>query len=243
MASAAEGIKRVTLELGGNDAAILLDDCDVDAVADRLLDGAWTNAGQICTAIKRIYAPRARYAALCDALVSRAGERRMGNGLDETTRVGPLQNRVQYEKAGSYLDVARADGDVIFGGEGANAGNFIHPTIVRNIAATSRLVREEQFCPVLPVLPYDSLDDAIAEANATEYGLGGSVWTADPERGLDVARRIESGTLWINTHDQVSPWVPMSGAKQSGLGVEFARFGMEEYAQRTVMRVFKAGQA
>lgn len=237
MATAAATIKRVTLELGGNDAAILLDDCDIEATADRLLDGAWANAGQICTAIKRIYAPRPLYAKLCDALADRAGARIVGNGLDEATRVGPLQNGEQFRKARDYMHVAAADGETISGGWIGNEGNFVAPTLVRNIAWQSRLVREEQFCPVLPLLSYDRIEEAVHDANDTEYGLGASIWTNDLDRAADIASGIDSGTIWVNTHDQVSPQIPMGGAKQSGLGVEFSRYGMEEFAQKTVLRM------
>lgn len=237
MATAADAIKRVTLELGGNDAAILLEDCDIDAVADRLLDGAWANAGQICTAIKRIYAPRHMYASLCDTLVDRAKARQVGNGLEEGVRVGPLQNGEQFRKARDYMDVANRDGEVISGGWMGNEGNFVAPTLVRGVPASSRLVREEQFCPILPLLAYDDLDAAIEDANSTEYGLGGSIWTKDLDRAARLAPSLHSGTVWVNTHDQVSPQIPMGGAKQSGLGVEFSRYGMEEFAQKTVVRI------
>jgi acyl-CoA reductase-like NAD-dependent aldehyde dehydrogenase len=143
------------------------------------------------------------------------------DGLKQGTSIGPIQNRQQFEKVKGFLDDARANGTIIAGGAALERdGYFIPPTIVRDIPDGARLVREEQFGPVLPILSYESLEDAIARTNDTDYGLGGTVWTSDPARGFEVASRIQSGTVWVNKHLDLPFDVPFRGAKQSGLGAE-----------------------
>jgi len=241
MAGAAATLKRVTLELGGNDAAIVLDDVDVKAVAPKLFASAFTNSGQVCIAVKRLYVPDALYDALCSELAALADAAVVGNGLDEGTQFGPLQNRMQFERVKELLEDARRHGKVIAGGQVANPGEgfFIRPTIVRDINDGTRLVDEEQFGPVLPVIRYGSIDDAVARTNSSPYGLGGSVWSSNSARAHAVAERIESGTVWVNKHLDLTPDVPFAGCRQSGVGTELGMDGLREFTQRRVINVAK----
>jgi acyl-CoA reductase-like NAD-dependent aldehyde dehydrogenase len=236
MASVAGTLKRLTLELGGNDAAIVLDDVNPKEVAQKIFNGAMVNTGQVCLAIKRVYAPDSLYDALCSELARLADAAVVGDGLDPATQFGPLQNKAQFEKVQGYIEDARARGKIIAGGAPVKGhGYFVRPTIVRDIPDDARLVREEQFGPVLPVLRYTDVDDAIARANSTEYGLGATVWASDAQRAYDVALKIDSGTVWINKHLDLSPDVPFGGAKQSGFGKELGQEGLEEFTQSKII--------
>jgi len=240
MASVAGTIKRVTLELGGNDAAIVLDDVNVKETAAKIFQGAMVNAGQVCLAIKRVYVPDSLYEAMCAELASLAKAHVVGDGLDAATQMGPLQNKTQFEKVKEFLEDARQHGKVIAGGNVlARDGYFIAPTIVRDIPDNALLVQEEQFGPVLPVLKYSSLDDAIARANGTEYGLGATVWGSDTKRAYEVAQRIASGTVWVNKHLELPPDIPFGGAKQSGFGTEMGQEGLEEFTQARIINMAK----
>lgn len=236
MASAAATIKRVTLELGGNDAAIVLADADPAKIAPALFNAAFGNAGQICIAAKRVYAHDAVYDALCDALAKLADDMILDDGLAQGAQMGPLQNRAQYEKVQGLIAEARTQGNVIAGGDVPDRpGFFIRPTIVRDISDGTRLVDEEQFGPVLPIIRYADADDAIARANASPYGLGASVWSSNSASAHAVAERLDAGTVWINVHGDIAPARPFAGAKQSGLGVEFAEEGLAEFTQMHVI--------
>jgi acyl-CoA reductase-like NAD-dependent aldehyde dehydrogenase len=238
MESVSSSLKRLTLELGGNDAAIVLDDVDVKTVAPKIFDAAMSNAGQICLATKRVYAHASIYDQLCEELAKLATEAVVDDGLKQGTTIGPIQNKMQYEKVKAFLDDARANGKVIAGGEAMDReGYFISPTIVRDIGDDARLVREEQFGPVLPVLSFDSIDDAIARTNDTEYGLGGSVWTSNIDRGVEVASKVQSGTVWVNKWLDMPFDVPFRGAKQSGIGTELGQEGLEAYTQARIVSV------
>jgi acyl-CoA reductase-like NAD-dependent aldehyde dehydrogenase len=240
MESAAGTVKRVTLELGGNDAAIVLDDVDPKEVAPKVYAGAMFNSGQVCLAIKRLYVHDSIYDAVCDELGRLAQETVVGDGLKQGTQMGPIQNKAQFEKVKGFLEDARQNGKIVAGGGVLKGeGYFVQPTIVRDIADNARLVREEQFGPVLPVLRYSELDEVIARANDSEYGLGGSVWSSDPDRAFDVAARIHSGMVWVNKHLDLSPDTPLGGAKQSGLGVESGQEGLEEFTQATIINMAK----
>jgi len=238
MASSADSLKRLTLELGGNDAAIVLDDADPAEVAPKIFMGAMFNSGQICAAIKRVYVADSLYDAMCEQLAQIASATVVGDGLDPNTQMGPIQNKVQFEKVKSYLDEARTRGKVLAGGKPLERpGYFIPPTIVRDIPDESRLVQEEQFGPVLPIMRFSDLDDAVARANNSEYGLCGSVWGKDGQRAFEVARRMHSGTVWVNKTLEINPNYPFRGAKQSGIGTELGLAGLEEYTQAKVINV------
>ena len=236
MVSAAETLKRITLELGGNDPGIVLDDVDPKKIAPGVFEGAFQNSGQVCLAIKRLYVHESVYDQVCDELVTLANNAVVDDGSKQGTKLGPLQNKMQYEKVKGFLDDAHKNGNVIAGGAAMDRpGYFIQPTIVRDIKEGSRLVDEEQFGPVLPVIKYTDMEDVIRRANGTTYGLGASVWSSDPKRAHDIATRIESGTVWINKHLDMAPHIPFGGAKQSGMGVEFAEEGLAEFTQLQII--------
>jgi acyl-CoA reductase-like NAD-dependent aldehyde dehydrogenase len=238
MASVAGSLKRLTLELGGNDAAIVLDDVDPKEVAPKLFMAAMFNTGQVCLAAKRVYAPDSIYDELCAELAKLADAAVLGDGLDPDTQFGPLQNKTQFDKVQGYIADGRERGKIIAGGTRADGpGYFIRPTIVRDIPDDARLVREEQFGPVLPVLRYSDIDDAIRRANSTDYGLGATVWATDTKRAYDVACRIDSGCVWVNKHLDMPPDVPFGGAKQSGLGTEMGQEGLEEFTQSRIINI------
>jgi len=237
-ASCADGVKRVTLELGGNDPAIVMNDVDVKEVAPKLLAGALVNSGQVCLAIKRIYVHDSQYDAMCDELAKLAKNVVVGDGLAQGTQMGPLQNKMQFEKAKGYLADANASGKVIAGGHAMNRdGYFVEPTVVRDIPDTARVVREEQFAPIVPVLKYNDVNDAVQRANDTSYGLGATVWGKDVKRASEVAMQLEAGTVWVNKHLELPLDVPFGGAKQSGLGCEKGQKGLEEYTQVRVVNI------
>lgn len=238
MASAAETLKRITLELGGNDAGVVLDDAKPTIVAKGIFDGAFQNSGQVCLAIKRLFVHESIYDEMCDELARLCEAAIVDDGLKQGTNLGPLQNKMQYERVKAFLDDARAHGKIVAGGEVMDRpGYFIRPTIVRDIAEGSRLVDEEQFGPVLPILKYADTDEAIRRANNTSYGLGASVWSSNLERAHDVAAKLEVGTVWINKHLDMAPHIPFGGAKTSGLGVEFAEEGLAEFTQLQVINM------
>jgi len=238
MASAAGTVKRLTLELGGNDPAIVLDDANVKEVAAKVFAGAMANSGQICLAIKRAYVHDSQYEEFCAELARLAEAAVVGDGLKEGTQYGPLQNKQQFERVLEYVEDARQHGKIIAGGRSLPGGGyFVLPTIVRDIPEDARVVREEQFGPILPVLRYSSVDDVIARANDSPYGLGATVWSADVERAYQVASRIEAGTVWVNKHMDLSPEIPFAGAKQSGHGTEMGQEGLEEFTQSRVVNM------
>jgi acyl-CoA reductase-like NAD-dependent aldehyde dehydrogenase len=242
MASAATTLKRLTLELGGNDAAIVLDDVDPKEIAPKLFFAAMVNSGQVCLAAKRIFVHESIYDAVCAELakIAEGAANLVGNGLDDGVQFGPVQNRMQFEKVRALIEDARAHGQVIAGGKPHEGkGFFIHPTIINGLPDSARLVCEEQFGPVMPVLKYSSLDEVIARANASEYGLGATVWSKSTARALEVAKRLETGTVWINKHLDLPPTVPYGGVKQSGFGVELGQQGLEEFTQLRILNVAK----
>ncbi|MAD65823.1 MAG: aldehyde dehydrogenase [Haliea sp.] len=240
MESSAATLKRLTLELGGNDSGIVLDDCDPATVATQVFDAAFANNGQVCVALKRLYVHDSQYEAVCDSLAALARNRVVGPGLEEGTQLGPVQNRVQYQKLKTLIAETAQEGNIIAGGDAPDLpGYFINPTIVSDIADDARLVREEQFGPVLPVLRYSDIDDAVLRANDSPYGLGNSIWTADPQRAVPIAAQLQSGSVWINKHGDVLPGIPFAGAKMSGLGVEMAEQGLLEFTQIKVVNYAK----
>lgn len=241
MASAATNLKRITLELGGNDAAIVLEDADPQAIAPRMFFACFVNSGQVCMAIKRIYAHEKIYDALCEALAEQARNAKVGDGLDPETQFGPIQNRMQYERViGILEDTKRRGARILAGGEVLDRpGYFITPTVVADIAEDSRLVQEEQFGPIVPVMKFSDVEDAIARANDTRYGLSGSVWSADPQRARAIAARLEVGTAWVNQHRATSAFVPFGGAKESGLGRQYSIVGLKGYMEPRVVSVLK----
>ncbi|CCW20339.1 Aldehyde dehydrogenase [Sphingobium indicum BiD32] len=244
MASSAGTVKRVTLELGGNDAAIVMDDVDAKQAAKKVYQGAMTNAGQICVAIKRAYVPTPMYDEFCDELAKLANEAIVDDGAKQGTTIGPVQNKMQFDKVNALIEDARTRGTVMTGGAPLDrAGYFIAPTIVRDLDDDAPLVREEQFGPVLPVLKYDDIDDVIARANDSDYGLGGTVWGKDIARATAVAMKIDSGTVWVNQHLAIDANIPFRGVKQSGLGAELGEAGLLEYTQAHIVNAVEFADA
>ncbi|WP_285710939.1 aldehyde dehydrogenase family protein [Erythrobacter oryzae] len=237
-ASGANTLKRVTLELGGNDPAIVLEDVDVRETAKAIFGNAFLNCGQVCLAVKRAYVHADIYDAMCAELARLAEEAIVGDGLEQGTTIGPIQNKMQFEKVKAFLETAKADGTIIAGGEVLERdGYFLRPTVVRDVSDGDTIVDEEQFGPILPVIPFDDVEDVIARANRSDYGLGGSVWSKDVARAAAIAGRIESGQVWVNQHVAIGPHIPMAGFKNSGLGVEQSVEGLAEYAQIQVINV------
>lgn len=241
MASSAGSLKRVTLELGGNDAAIVLDDVDPKVVAPKLFFAGFVNSGQVCMAIKRIYAHERIYNALCAALVEEARKWTVGDGLDPATKLGPIQNRMQYDKVVGILEeTKRAGARILAGGDVPKSpGYFVNPTLVADVDENSRIVREEQFGPIVPVLKFTDIEDALRRANDTRYGLSGSVWSRDPERAAAIAARLEVGTAWVNQHRATAANVPFGGAKESGIGRVYGDIGLKAYMEPRVISVLK----
>jgi acyl-CoA reductase-like NAD-dependent aldehyde dehydrogenase len=238
MAGAADALKRVTLELGGNDAAIVLPDVDPKETAPKIFNAAFQNSGQVCIAAKRVYVHESIYDAMCDELARLAEAAVVGDGLEQGTQLGPVQNKAQFEKVLGYIEAGRKDGKIIAGGaRKGDKGYFIQPTIVRDIADGSKLVDEEQFGPVLPVIKFSDAADAVARANASIYGLGGSIWSKDAETAWDLAGEMESGTVWINKHADLQPHLPFGGAKLSGVGTELGEEGLKEFTQVQVLNM------
>ncbi|WP_026927758.1 aldehyde dehydrogenase family protein [Granulicoccus phenolivorans] len=227
-AAGAADMKRVTLELGGNDAAILLDDFDAAAMGPRLFQAAFNNTGQLCICAKRIYVPDALVDAVAEVMTAQAQAQQIGDGFTEGVTMGPLQNKAQYDKVTALIEDAVAKGaTVVTGGKRLEGpGYFMEPTVLKGCRPGMRVVDEEQFGPVMPLIAYSDLNDALEQANGTEFGLGGSVWGADVQRAEEVAAQVYSGMVWVNCHgDNQFPRQPFVGVKSSGLGAELGSWG------------------
>ncbi|MEV7647031.1 aldehyde dehydrogenase family protein [Arthrobacter sp. NPDC089319] len=236
--SSADTVKRLTLELGGNDAGIVLPDADPKAAAQDLFWGAFINTGQTCAALKRLYVHEDIYDDVCAALTEVASQMPMGVGLDENNVLGPLQNKAQYDIVAKLVQAAKDSGArVLTGGDPdeGQAGYFYPATLVADIDNDNPLVAEEQFGPALPIIKYSTVDEAVAMANGLKVGLGASVWSSDPAKAREVAARIEAGTVWINKHGAIDPRVPFGGAKQSGYGLEFGVEGLKQLGSPQVI--------
>jgi acyl-CoA reductase-like NAD-dependent aldehyde dehydrogenase len=241
MQQAADNVKCLTLELGGNDAGIVLPDVDPKMIAPKLFGVGFHNNGQTCACLKRLYVHESIYEELCAELAKLAEDAIVGDGLNPGTELGPVQNETQLR----YLEELVADahthgGRVLCGGLARNgAGYFFEPTIVADVTDGVRLVDEEQFGPILPVIKYSDVDEVIRQANSSPHGLGGSLWSNDLKRAVDLARCLECGTAWVNEHGAIQPDAPFGGVKQSGIGVEFGRYGLEEYTSIQTLKVMK----
>ena len=241
MRGAASNLKRLTLELGGNDAAIVLPGTPVEAVAEAIFQAAFLNMGQTCAALKRLYIHESQYEAFADALMHIAARQVVGDGLDAGVTFGPVQNLEQLELVEALVDDARANGArVLCGGARLDhPGFFYPPTLVADVTDGHRLVDEEQFGPVLPLIAYRDVEDVLKRANAGDMGLGGSVWGPDVEQAQALGSRLESGVAWVNCHAQIQPNTPFGGSKMSGFGVEFGLEGLLEFTGQQLLFVRK----
>ena len=231
--SAAPDLKRVTLELGGNDPAIVLEDADPAKVSHAIFAAAFNNNGQVCSAVKRVYVPESLYGQVLEGLTAEAAAVSVGDGTVPGTKLGPVNNAPQFARVKELVADALAHGATATTGGAARdgAGYFFEPTILTDIADGTRIVDEEQFGPALPVIPYRNVDEVVERANATHFGLSGSVWGADEERAAEVAGRLECGTAWINTHLALGPSQPFGGFKWSGVGIENGPWGLAEFSE------------
>ncbi|MCA0891792.1 aldehyde dehydrogenase family protein [Qipengyuania flava] len=240
--AAADTVKRVTLELGGNDAAIVLPDAEYETIIPKLFWGAFGHQGQWCVGIKRLYVPRSIHEDFVEKFVAYARTVKVGNGLDPEVGVGPVQNRMQFEKLKGFLDDIKANGqNIVLGGEidEDQSGYFFPITVVNDPSEDSKIVREEQFGPILPILVYDDVDDAVRRANDSIYGLGGSVWGRDTEAAVQVANRLEAGMVWVNEIHTQSVDIPFGGVKQSGLGTEQGDEGRKLFTNPKTVLIHK----
>ncbi|MGJ3562027.1 aldehyde dehydrogenase family protein [Streptomyces sp. INA 01156] len=222
-------LRPVTLELGGKSAAILAEDADLAAFTAALLDVSLTNNGQTCHASTRILAPAARYEEIVDAVTDTVRALRVGDPLDRATEVGPLVSAAQRDRVRGYVDLGVREGARLTTGgsapvDGLTDGWFVRPTVLADVDNDWRVAREEIFGPVLCVIRYEDEDHAVALANDSDYGLGGTVWTADLDHGMDLAARIRTGTIGVNQYG-VDLQAPFGGVKASGLGREMDRRG------------------
>ncbi len=241
MQSASANLKRLTLELGGNDAGIVLDDIDVKTMADKIFTACFHNNGQTCAALKRLYVHESIHDELAVELAQRAKSVVVGNGLEESSELGPIQNMMQYKKVMNLAEDAKNNGGKFIAGGNPIEGKgfFFEPTVVTGLSDGSRLVDEEPFGPILPIIKYSDIEEVIARANNSDAGLGGSVWSSDVKRATELAMRLECGSVWVNDHGAIQPDAPFGGIKQSGMGVEFGRYGLEECTSIQTVKIAK----
>jgi aldehyde dehydrogenase (NAD+) len=241
MGSAAATLKRITLELGGNDAAIVLPDVDVDLVAKQVFYAAFGNSGQICAAVKRLYVHTDIYGRFAQSLVQLIKAARVGNGAEQGVKFGPMQNKLQYDRVVALIEDAKAHGYHFLAGGGTmeGPGYFLPLSLIDNPPDESRIVREEQFGPVLPLLKFDDVDDVVRRANDSPYGLGAQVWAADAETAAEIGGRLEAGSVWINQGPGIYAHSPFGGHKASGIGVESAIDGLLAYTNAQTVAVGK----
>ena len=242
MEGASRDLKRITLELGGNDASIVLPDADVEKVAEQLFWSSFSNAGQICVAAKRVYIHEDIYDDLSKAIAEYAKTVKVGDGSHQGTGVGPIQNKKQYERVLELIEDAKTNGyKFLVGGDSdpSGSGYYVPITILDNPPEDARIVAEEQFGPVMPLMKFSSDEEVIARANNSDYGLAGAVWTKDTDRGVRIAEQLETGTVWINEYLHLSPFAPFGGHKQSGFGAEYGKEGLLEFTYPQVITVRK----
>ena len=235
MALAAADVKRVTLELGGSDPMIVCEDADLAAAVAGAVAGRYYNSGQVCTAVKRLYVHEAVADEFTRRLIAAVGNLTLGSGLEPETRMGPLNSAAGRDRIRDLVDETREGeaGTIVAGGrEPDGAGHFYAPTVVTDVAEDSRLLSEEVFGPVLPIVRVQNLDEAIARANRSPYGLGASVWTRNAAYKREASLRLEAGIVWVNLHLKVPPEVPFGGTKQSGLGRENGIQALEAWSEK-----------
>jgi len=239
MTGAAQTLKRITLELGGNDAGIILPGTKIEPLLEKLFWGCFINAGQTCAALKRLYVHADQYEEIVQKFAAYVAKIPVGNGLDPKNLIGPVSNQMQFDKVVAYVDDARARGArIVIGGVRPEGPGFFYPlTVIADATDDMRVVKEEQFGPVVPILKYRTVDEAIRRANSLDVGLGGSVWGNDPQEAAKYASRLECGTAWVNQHAALHPLAPIGGMKCSGIGVEFNVDGLKEYTNLQVLSI------
>jgi acyl-CoA reductase-like NAD-dependent aldehyde dehydrogenase len=239
MAGGAATLKRMTLELGGNDAGIVLPGTNLDPLLEKLFWGCFINAGQTCAALKRLYVHEDQYEEVVRKFADYCATIPVGNGLDPKNLIGPVANKMQLDKVIGYVEDARAQGArIVLGGrKPAGPGYFYPLTVIADATDDMRVVKEEQFGPVIPIVKYKTVEEALTRANSLEVGLGGSVWGNDPQQAAHLARQLECGTAWVNQHGALHPLAPFGGVKCSGIGVEFNVDGLKEYTTVQVINV------
>jgi acyl-CoA reductase-like NAD-dependent aldehyde dehydrogenase len=239
MGAAAQALRRVTLELGGNDAGIVLPGTHIAPLLEKLFWGCFINAGQTCAALKRLYVHEDQYDEVVAAFAEYVSKIPVGNGLDTANLIGPLTNEMQRTKVVSLVEEARSLGaQIVTGGVKPATPGFFYPlTVIAHATDEMRVVQQEQFGPVIPILKYRKVEEAIRRANSLSVGLGGSIWGDDVEVAVGHARRLECGTAWVNQHGTLHPLAPFGGVKNSGIGVEFNVDGLKEYTTIQVLNV------
>jgi acyl-CoA reductase-like NAD-dependent aldehyde dehydrogenase len=243
MGASAETLKRVTLELGGNDAGVVLPGTNIKPLLEKLFWGCFINAGQTCSALKRLYVHEDQYEEVVREFSAYVSKIPVGNGLDPANLIGPVSNEAQRDKVVSMVEEARSRGArIVTGGVKPSARGFFYPlTVIADASDDMRVVKEEQFGPVVPILKYSTVDEAIGRANSLNVGLGGSVWGDDPSVAARYAARLECGTAWVNQHSTLHPLAPFGGVKNSGIGVEFSVDGLKEYTTVQVLNIALSG--
>jgi acyl-CoA reductase-like NAD-dependent aldehyde dehydrogenase len=239
MGGAAETLKRITLELGGNDAGIVLPGTHIEPLLEKLFWGCFINAGQTCASLKRLYVHADQYEEVVEKFAAFVQKIPVGNGLDPKNLIGPVSNKMQLDKVTAYVEDARARGArIVTGGERPAAPGYFYPlTLIADVTDDMRVVKEEQFGPVIPIISYRTVDEALRRANSLEVGLGGSVWGNDANEAAGYASRLECGTAWVNQHGALHPLAPFGGVKSSGIGTEFNVDGLKEYTTIQVVNV------
>ncbi|MBS0366501.1 MAG: aldehyde dehydrogenase family protein [Proteobacteria bacterium] len=239
MGSAAETLKRVTLELGGNDAGIVLPGTKIEPLLEKLFWGCFLNAGQTCAALKRLYVHEDQYDEVVKKFSEYVQKIPVGDGMDPKNLIGPIANRMQFDKVSAYVEDARQRGArIVTGGNPPQQSGYFYPlTVIADATDDMRVVKEEQFGPVVPIIRYKTVEEALQRANSLDVGLGGSVWGNDPQEATRLARRLECGTAWVNQHATLHPMAPFGGVKCSGIGVEFNVDGLREYTTVQVVNV------
>ncbi|EOA91262.1 hypothetical protein ACJQWK_04000 [Exserohilum turcicum] len=243
METASKTLKRVTLELGGNDASIILPDVDIKKVAPQVAMGAFQNSGQVCVATKRIYIHESIYKEFLEEMVNFTKTIKVGNPDDGDNFLGPVQNQMQYERVKEFFEDSKAKGYKFAVGEpdvAPSKGYFIKPTIIDNPPNDSRIIQEEPFGPIVPTQPWSDLEEVIARANNTNTGLGACVWGADVEKACKIARRLEAGSVFVNSFEKPTPQAPFGGHKESGIGAEWGKTGLLAYCNAHVIHVYKS---
>lgn len=241
MKSAAKTLKRVTLELGGNDPAIVCEDVDIAATAPQIATLALLNSGQICIAIKRIYVHSSIYDKFLAAVVEHVKTLKVGDGFEKDTFLGPIQNKMQHDKVNGFLDtIEKQKLKIAHGTRYSGKGYFVNPTIIDRPDDREEIVTGEPFGPVVPLLSWDNEEDVIKRANDTDMGLGASVWCADLDRAAKIAARLKAGSVWVNNHLAVQPNATFGGHKNSGIGSEWGSQGLKAYTNAQTLYLQKA---